>query len=121
MRARRSRTAHSGWSSTSGRIRAVDYLQERRLVVGGPVRPAHPLDGARPSIAHADMVRSRPVVEAVIPLVKSDATRVSNGRPRGDAGALGGMVPPRFASVGTRRVRPEGEKVLISASRPGRR
>src|SRR5947199_8583050 len=44
-RARRSSTAHTGWSAISGRIRVVDYRQERRLIVGGAILSAYPLDG----------------------------------------------------------------------------
>ena len=45
MRARRSRTAHTGWSAISGRIRVVDYRSERRLIVRGAILSAYPLDG----------------------------------------------------------------------------
>ena len=44
-RARRSTTAHAGWSAISGRIRVVDFRQERRLIVGGAILSAYPLDG----------------------------------------------------------------------------
>src|SRR5437660_11646637 len=44
-RARRSTTAHTGWSAISGRIRVVDYRQERRLIVRGAILSAYPLDG----------------------------------------------------------------------------
>src|SRR5881296_2106681 len=44
-RARRSSTAHTGWSAISGRIRVVDYRQERRLIVRGAILSAYPLDG----------------------------------------------------------------------------
>jgi hypothetical protein len=49
-RARRSSTAHTGWSALSGRIRVVDYRQERRLIVGGAILSAYPLDGDWSSI-----------------------------------------------------------------------
>ena len=44
-RARRSYTAHAGWSAVSGRIRVVDFRRERRLIVGGAILSAYPLDG----------------------------------------------------------------------------
>src|SRR5438046_8092957 len=44
-RARRSTTAHTAWSAISGRIRVVDYRQERRLIVRGAILSAYPLDG----------------------------------------------------------------------------
>ena len=44
-RMRRSYTAHAGWSAISGRIRVVDYRRERRLIVGGAILSAYPLDG----------------------------------------------------------------------------
>ena len=216
-RARRSRTAHTGWSAISGRIRVVDYRQERRLIVAGAILSAYPLDGdwsaiereywwhgvasvrfpPQPSVllvglgggtqahllhrlttprlvtaierdpiivdvarrwfglgdlgpmefycddaettalalaqagrrfdfvmedaAYADMERSRPVVEALIPLVEPHGTLVVNRHRRGDAGALSRMLRRRFASVRTQRVRREGENVLIFASKPRRR
>jgi len=213
-RARRSTTAHTGWSAISGRIRVVDYRQERRLIVRGAILSAYPLDGdwsaiereywwqgvasvrfpPEPSVllvglgggtqahlvhrlttprlvtaierdpvildvarrwfgladlgpmefycgdaetvaaalrdagrrfdfvmedaAYADLERSRPVVEAVIPLVADEGTLVVNRHRRGDAGALVRILRRRFASVHTQRVRREGENVLIYASRP---
>src|SRR5437763_13008110 len=44
-RARRAPTAHIGWSVISGRIRVLDYRQERRLIVRGAILSAYPLDG----------------------------------------------------------------------------
>lgn len=44
-RIRGSYTAHTGWSAISGRIRVVDYRRERRLIVGGSILSAYPLDG----------------------------------------------------------------------------
>jgi spermidine synthase len=213
-RARRSRTAHAGWSAISGRIRVVDYRQERRLIVGGAILSAYPLDGDWSAIereywwhgvanvrfpraprvllvglgggtqahlvhrlttprlitaierdpvildvarrwfglaelgpmefyegdaetvaaalqnagrrfdfvmedaAYADMERSRPVVEALVPLVAPEGTLVVNRHRRGDAGALTRMLRHGFESVRTQRVRREGENVLIYASRP---
>jgi protein-L-isoaspartate O-methyltransferase len=213
-RARRSRTAHTGWSAISGRIRVVDYRQERRLIVAGAILSAYPLDGdwsaiereywwqglasvrfpPEPSVllvglgggtqahlvhrlttprlvtaierdpvildvaqrwfgladlgpmefycgdaetiaaalrdagrrfdfvmedaAYADMDRSRPVVEALIPLVASAGTLVINRHRRGDAGALARLLRRRFGSIRLQRVRREGENVLIFASKP---
>jgi spermidine synthase len=213
-RARRSTTAHTGWSALSGRIRVVDYRDERRLIVGGAILSVYPLNGdwsaiereywwhgvasvrfpPEPSVllvglgggtqahlihrlttprlvtaierdgvilnvarrwfgladlgpmefycgdaetvaaalhdagrrfdfvmedaAYADMERSRPVVEAVIPLVAEDGTLVINRHRRGDAGALARMLRRRFARVRLQRVRREGENVLIHASAP---
>src|SRR5881409_1008125 len=171
-RARRSSTAHTGWSAISGRIRVVDYRQERRLIVRGgtqahlvhrcttprlvtPIeRDPVILDVARrwfgladlgpmefycgdaetvaaalqaagrrfdfvmEDAAYADMERSRPVVEALVPLVAADGTLVVNRHRRGDAGSLVRMLRRRFESVRTQRVRREGENVLIYASRP---
>ena len=213
-RARRSTTAHTGWSAISGRIRVVDYRRERRLIVGGAILSAYPLDGdwsaiereywwqgvasvrfpPEPSVllvglgggtqahlvhrlttpclvtaierdpvildvarrwfgladlgpmefycgdaetvaaalrdagrrfdfvmedaAYADLARSRPVVEALVPLVSADGTLVVNRHRRGDAGSLVRILRRRFESVRTHRVRREGENVLIYASRP---
>jgi len=213
-RARRSRTAHTGWSALSGRIRVVDYRRERRLIVGGAILSAYPLDGDWSAIereywwqgvasvrfppapnvllvglgggtqahlvhrlttprlvtaierdavildvarrwfglddlgpmefycgdaetvaaalhdagrcfdfvmedaAYADMERSRPVVESLIPLVAGDGTLVVNRHRRGDAGALARLLRRHFASVRLQRVRREGENVLIHATRP---
>ena len=44
-RTRHSRTTHAGWSAISGRIRVVDFRRERRLIVGGAILSAYPLDG----------------------------------------------------------------------------
>jgi spermidine synthase len=214
VRARRSSTAHTGWSSISGRIRVVDYRRERRLIVGGAILSAYPLDGdwsaiereywwqgvasvrfpPEPSVllvglgggtqahlvhrlttprlvtaierdpvildvarrwfgladlgpmefycgeaetvatslraagrrfdfvmedaAYADLDRSRPIVESVIPLVSEDGTLVVNRHHRGDAGALARMLRRHFATVRLQRVRREGENVLIYASTP---
>src|SRR5439155_22796888 len=68
--------------------------------------------------AYADVERSRPVVEALVPLVAADGTLVVNRHRRGDAGSLVRMLRRRFESVRTQRVRREGENVLIYASRP---
>lgn len=213
-RARRSRTAHTGWSAISGRIRVVDYRQERRLIVRGAILSVYPLDGdwsaiereywwhgvaavrfpPRPRVllvglgggtqahlvhrlttprlvtaierdpvildvarrwfgladldpmefycgdaetvaaalrdagrtfdfvmedaAYASPEHSRPVVEALLPLVAAGGTLVVNRHHRGDAGALARMLRGRFDSVRLQRVRREGENVLIYASRP---
>jgi spermidine synthase len=214
-RARHSRTAHAGWSAISGKIRVVDYRRERRLIVGGAILSAYPLDGdwsaiereywwqgvatvrfpRRPRVllvglgggtqahlvhrittprlvtaierdpvildvaqrwfglsalgpmefycgdaedtAHAltnagrrfDFVmedaayadvhgRSRAVVEAVVPLVAAGGTLVVNRHRRGDAGTLARALRPRFESVRLRRVRREGENVLLFAECP---
>lgn len=213
-RARRSSTAHTGWSALSGRIRVVDYRRERRLIVSGAILSAYPLDGdwstiereywwhgvasvrfpPDPSVllvglgggtqahlvhrlttprlvtvierdpvivdvarrwfglgalgpmefycgdaetvaaslcearrafdfvmedaAYADLERSRPVVEALVPLVAEGGTLVVNRHRRGDAGALARMLRRRFASVRLQRVRREGENVLVFAARP---
>ena len=68
--------------------------------------------------AYADMERSRPVVESLIPLVAGDGTLVVNRHRRGDAGALARLLRRHFASVRLQRVRREGENVLIHATRP---
>jgi SAM-dependent methyltransferase len=214
-RARHSRTAHAGWSAISGRIRVVDYRRERRLIVGGAILSAYPLDGdwstiereywwqgvsrvrfpPRPRVllvglgggtqahlvhrlttprlitaierdevivdvarrwfglgdlgpmefycgdaettaagladagrrfdfvmedaAYADVHgRSRAVVAALVPLVAPGGTLVVNRHRRGDAGALARMLRPRFESIRLRRVRREGENVLLFAERP---
>lgn len=214
-RARRSHTAHAGWSALSGRIRVVDYRRERRLIVGGAILSAYPLDGdwstiereywwrgvagvrfppqprvllvglgggtqahlvhrlttprlitaierdavildvaqrwfglaelgpmefycgdaetTAAALAHAgrrfDFVmedaayadvhgRSRAVVESVVPLVAPGGTLVINRHGRGDAGALARALRPRFQSVRLRRVRREGENVLLFAETP---
>ena len=199
----------------SGRIRVVDYRRERRLIVGGAILSAYPLDGdwsaiereywwqglasvhftAHPRVllvglgggtqahlvhrlttprlitaierdeiivdvarrwfgladlgpmefycgdaettaralahagrrfdfvmedaAYADVFgRSRAVVSSLVPLVASGGTLVINRHRRGDAGALARMLRPRFEAVRLRRVRREGENVLIFAERP---
>jgi spermidine synthase len=214
-RARRSWTAHAGWSAISGKIRVVDFRRERRLIVGGAILSVYPLDGdwstvereywwqgvadvrfpRRPRVllvglgggtqAHLihrlttprlvtaierdpvilevaqrwfgldtlgpmefycgdaeetagmlaragrrfDFVmedaayanidgRSRAVVEAVRPLVAPGGTLVVNRHRRGDAGALARTLRGRFESVRLRRVRREGENVLVFAERP---
>ena len=68
--------------------------------------------------AYADLERSRPVVDSVVPLVAEDGTLVVNRHGRDDAGALARMLRRRFETVRTQRVRREGENVLIYASRP---
>jgi len=68
--------------------------------------------------AYADLERSRPVVEAVVPLVADDGTLVVNRHRRGDAGALARILRRHFGSVRLQRVRREGENVLIFASKP---
>ena len=68
--------------------------------------------------AYADLERSRPVVEALVPLVADEGTLVVNRHRRGDAGALVRILRRRFETVRTQRVRREGENVLIYASRP---
>jgi SAM-dependent methyltransferase len=62
--------------------------------------------------------RSRAVVAALVPLVAPGGTLVINRHRRGDAGALARMLRPRFESVRLRRVRREGENVLLFAERP---
>jgi hypothetical protein len=199
----------------SGRIRVVDYRRERRLIVGGAILSAYPLDGdwsaiereywwqgvasvrfpPRPRVllvglgggtqahlvhrlstprlisaierdrvildvacrwfglaelgpmefycgdaettshalaaagrrfdfvmedaAYADVHgRSRAVVESVLPLVAPGGTLVVNRHRRDDAGSLARLLRTRFQSVRLRRVRREGENVLIFAERP---
>jgi hypothetical protein len=69
--------------------------------------------------AYADVYgRSRAMVEAVVPLVAPGGTLVVNRHGRGDAGALARALRPRFESVRLRRVRREGENVLIFAECP---
>ena len=68
--------------------------------------------------AYADPEHSRPVVEALVPLVARAGTLVVNRHGRGDAGAIARYLRSRFASVRTRRVRREGENVLLYASEP---
>jgi len=70
-------------------------------------------------VAYADIYgRSHAIVEAVAPLVASGGTLVVNRHHRGDAGSLARMLRPRFESVRLRRVRREGENVLLFAERP---
>ena len=69
--------------------------------------------------AYADVYgRSRALVESVVPLVAPGGTLVVNRHRRGDAGSLARMLRPRFESVRQRRVRREGENVLLFAERP---
>jgi protein-L-isoaspartate O-methyltransferase len=69
--------------------------------------------------AYADLhERSRAVVESLLPLVAAGGTLVVNRHRRGDAGALARLLRPRFAAVRLRRVRREGENVLLFAERP---
>jgi hypothetical protein len=69
--------------------------------------------------AYADVYgRSRAIVDAVVPLVARGGTLVVNRHRRGDAGSLARRLRPRFESVRLRRVRREGENVLLFAERP---
>jgi spermidine synthase len=69
--------------------------------------------------AYADIHgRSRAIVESLLPLVAPEGTLVINRHQRGDAGALARALRPRFDSVRLRRVRREGENVLVFAERP---
>jgi len=97
------------------------YCGDAEMVAASLHDAGRRFDFVMEDAAYADMDRSRPVVDAVIPLVESDGTLVINRHRRGDAGALARMLRHRFASVRTQRVRREGENVLIYASRPGRR
>src|SRR2546423_61374 len=115
--------ARSAWPRAERRStpRCGRDARARRTAAGRRSRAGTPAWTIGTSAAWADMDGSRPVVEAVIPLVESDGTLVINRHRRGDAGALARMLRHRFASVRTQRVRREGENVLIYASRPGRR
>jgi hypothetical protein len=71
--------------------------------------------------AYADVYgRSRAVVQSLVPLVARGGTLVVNRHGRGDAAALARMLRPRFETVRLRRVRREGENVLVFAERPVR-
>src|SRR5919204_419403 len=96
------------------------YCGDAEMVAASLRDAGRRFDFVMEDAAYADMDRSRPVVDAVIPLVESDGTLVINRHRRGDAGALARMLRHRFVSVRTHRVRREGENVLIYASRPRR-
>jgi hypothetical protein len=212
-----SRTVFEGWSELTGRIRVVDYRQERRLVCSGDILSIYPLDGdwsrvegeywwhalvmsrlpPRPRAllvglgggtqAHllARMARPRelvvierdpvivqvacdwfglralpgleflcgeagPVVrwltgvgrrfdfvmedaayaapseeglalaEALVPLVARGGRLVVNRHRRGDGREVAARLRPRFRDLRVRRVRRDGENVLIACTAPRR-
>jgi hypothetical protein len=61
---------------------------------------------------------SLPLVDSLVPLVTGRGTLVLNRHRRGDADAIADRLHPRFASVRMRRVRHEGENVLVTARQP---
>jgi len=89
-----------------------------------PKRSRPPLRGAgrrfdfvMEDAAYADTERSRPVVQALVPLVAPEGTLVVNRHRRGDAGASPGCSAAGFSrpdAAGQAR----GRNVLIYASRP---
>lgn len=62
--------------------------------------------------------RARPLAEALVDLVAPAGTLVVNRHWRGDAHELAAAFRPRFLSVRLRRVRREGENVLLFCERP---
>lgn len=65
--------------------------------------------------------RSRPLALALPTLVARGGALVINRHRRGDASELATLLRPRFASLTLRRVRREGENVLIRCVAPRRR
>ncbi len=61
---------------------------------------------------------SLPLARALVPLVAPAGSLVVNRHRRGDARRLAALLRPRFESVQVRRVRREGENVLIRATGP---
>jgi len=61
---------------------------------------------------------SLPLVNGLVPLVTSRGTLVLNRHRRGDADAIADHLRPLFLGVQMRRVRREGENVLITARYP---
>ncbi|HXH82188.1 MAG TPA: hypothetical protein VNN07_04580, partial [Candidatus Tectomicrobia bacterium] len=211
----RPRLVHRTWSALSGRILVIEHERQRRLVVGGEVLSAFPIDGdwtgirreywwhalaglplprrptallvglgggtqvhllhhvARPRLvtiverdpvivrvalewfgldalgpleflvgdaatiapalaragrrfdfvmedaAYGDEGRvSLPLARALVPLVARGGTVVVNRHLRGDARAVAAALRPCFATVRVRRVRREGENVLVCATEP---
>jgi spermidine synthase len=95
------------------------YCGDAEDTAGALVDAGRTFDFVMEDAAYADVHgRSRAVVEAVIPLVAPEGTLVVNRHRRGDAGALARLLRRRFASVRLRRVRREGENVLLFAERP---
>jgi len=94
------------------------YCGDAETVAGALRETGRRFDFVMEDAAYAEGERSRPVVEALLPLLAAGATLVINRHGRGDAGALARMLRPRFESVRLRRVRREGENVLIYASSP---
>ena len=146
-------------SEATGRIRVVDYRNERRLVVGGDILSVYPLDGdwsrvdgeywsraltrvpPRPAVlliglgggtqVHLLRRLARPRLITVIerdPVIVRVACEwfglgalgrlVINRHRRGDAHRLATALRPRFREMQLRRVRREGENVLIHCIDP---
>ncbi len=61
---------------------------------------------------------SLPLLNGLLPLVTARGTLVLNRHLRGDADAIADHLRPRFLSVNMRRVRREGENVLVTARYP---
>jgi hypothetical protein len=65
--------------------------------------------------------RAMPLAIGLATLVAPGGTLVINRHRRGDAHALADALAPAFAEVRLRRVRREGENVLVCCARPVRR
>ena len=143
-------------SEGTGRIRVVDYRNERRLVVGGDILSVYPLDGdwsrvereywsraltrvpPRPAVlliglgggtqVHLLRRLARPrlitVIERDPVIVRVACEWFGLGAPGrleflcGDAHRLATALRPRFREMQLRRVRREGENVLIHCIDP---
>jgi|SRR5689334_16476269 len=94
------------------------YCGDAETVAGTLRGSGRRFDFVMEDAAYADLERSRPVVNALVPLVAAGGTLVINRHRRGDAGALARMLRGRFSAVRMQRVRREGENVLVHAFRP---
>jgi predicted O-methyltransferase YrrM len=95
------------------------YCGDAEETAAALVNAGRRFDFVMEDAAYADVHgRSRAVVEAVVPLVARRGTLVVNRHRRGDAGTLARLLRRRFASVRLRRIRREGENVLLFAEAP---
>jgi len=95
------------------------YCGDAETTAAALVNAGRRFDFVMEDAAYADVHgRSRAVVESLLPLVAPDGTLVINRHGRGDAGALARALRPRFESVRLRRIRRDGENVLLFAERP---
>ena len=95
------------------------YCGDAEMVAASLHDAGRRFDFVMEDAAYADVPgRSRAVVESVAPLVAPGGTLVVNRHRRGDAGSLARALRQRFESVRLRRVRREGENVLLFAEGP---